>query len=69
MEARENEDNGYVTVRELIEKTGLSNDTVRARLRLRHELGELEVKLVKRLNIAGIYQAVPGYRLVKPVAE
>ena len=55
-------DEGYMTVRELAQHTGKGINTIRTRLWILKEHGEIETQLVKRINIAGITQWVPGYK-------
>ena len=57
---------GYQTVRQLVARTGFSDTTIRTVLQRLHEEGRLDVKFVRRSNIAGRQQAIPAYRLKSP---
>jgi hypothetical protein len=56
-------DEGWVTARELIARTGLSERTVNRGLHTLYDAERLETLRVWRRNIAGDMQRVPGYRL------
>lgn len=58
---------GFYTVSEMIELTGFSKNAILARLRKLQEAGRLEVKDIKKMNIAGRANSVPVYR-IKPQA-
>lgn len=67
----ENEEgrDGFYTVKEIVELTGLSKNAVLIRLRKLQEAGRLEVKDTKKVNIAGRANYVPVYKIKPAVQE
>jgi DNA-binding transcriptional regulator PaaX len=56
-------DAGALTIRELVERTGLSTDRVRTKLHGLQNAGRLEVCRVLRMTLDERTQLVPAYRL------
>lgn len=56
-----------LTMRQLVKKTGKSQESLRSDLRRLLEAGQLDVTRVRLLRIDGAYSTVPAYKL-KPAA-
>jgi hypothetical protein len=56
-------DDSYLTMRQLVKKTGKNEDWIRNMLRDLADDGRLECQYVQRMSITGSMQRSPGYRL------
>jgi len=57
------ETNGFLTVKEIMEKTGLSSDKVRTNLRTAHKKGILIPERQLRMSIDGVARYAPCYKI------
>lgn len=62
--AKEDDDDEYMTSIEIARAINEPRKKVHELLRELHHGGQLEVGRVRRVNIAGYHQTVPGYKLV-----
>jgi len=56
------QDNGFMTMREIARALGESVGLTQIRMRELHERGLIEAGRVTRINMAGIARPVPAYR-------
>lgn len=57
------DDGGFCTVVEIIERTGRSRGAVLKALKTANAGGQLERRAVKREDLSGRMQSVPGYKI------
>lgn len=65
LQLEEQQDEGFMTMQEIADAAGISMNMAQIKMRRLHRQGMIDVRKVRRMNMAGTYHTVPAYRVRK----